>query len=163
MSVYRVGLGYDVHRLAAKRPLVLGGVRIPFRLGLCGHSDADALLHAVCDALLGACGLPDIGELFPDSDPRYRGADSRDLLARVVRAVKARGYVVCNVDAVVIAQEPKLAGYKPAMRRQLSRVLGIKGESVGIQAKTNEGLGETGAKKAIACHAVALVRKGRAR
>ena len=153
--IVRVGQGYDLHRLAGGRKLVLGGVLIAGPDGLVGHSDADVVLHAVIDALLGAAGLGDIGEQFPDSDPAYAGADSGELLARVLDKVKAAGYAVVNVDTTIVAERPRLSEYKEAMRRRLAGLLGVTEQAVSIKAKTNEGLGEIGAGKAIACYAVA--------
>ena len=153
-SIVRIGQGYDLHRLAGDRKLVLGGVLIEGTEGLVGHSDADVVLHAVMDALLGAAGLGDIGEHFSDSDPAYADADSGELLEEVCRKVAAAGYAVVNVDTTIVAERPKLSGYKEAMREQTARKLGIAKEAVSIKAKTNEGLGEVGTGRAIACHAV---------
>ena len=156
-AVPRVGFGYDSHRLAAGRPLVLGGVTIAHPLGLVGHSDADAVCHAVTDALLGAAAAGDIGQHFPDTDPRWRDASSLDLLARVVALVAGRGFAVGNVDIVVIAERPKLAPYVVAMRAKLAAVLGVDVERVGVKAKTGEGLDAVGRGEAVAVHAVALL------
>lgn len=153
----RVGLGFDVHRFATGRPLVLGGIEIPFERGLEGHSDADVLLHAIMDAMLGALGLGDIGEHFPDSDERYRGVSSITLLRDVVRLVRERGYVVVNVDGMVLAERPKLAPYKSAMVNLLARELGVKPEAVSIKATTMERLGFIGREEGIAAQAVALL------
>jgi len=157
----RVGIGFDVHRLTPDRRLVLGGVEIPFELGLAGHSDADVLVHAVMDALLGAAGLPDIGQQFPDDDPRYAGADSCALLAEVVGMLAGSGLRVVNVDAVVACERPKLAPHVQAMREKLGRVLGLDAGRVSIKATTTEGLGYTGrgdgSPKGVAAWAVALV------
>jgi 2-C-methyl-D-erythritol 2,4-cyclodiphosphate synthase len=150
----RIGIGYDIHRLAEDRKLFLGGIEIPYVKGLLGHSDADALLHAVCDALLGAAGLGDIGQHFPDTDPKYHGVSSRELLATVAGLIKKNGFIISNVDTVVIAQEPALEPFKKEMRSNIARILGLKDTSVNIKAKTNEGLGEVGKKEAIACWAV---------
>lgn len=155
-----VGIGYDIHALVEGRRLVIGGVEIPYVRGLSGHSDADVLLHAVCDALLGAAGEQDIGELFPDTDPRYRGIDSRELLRSVAKMLSEKGFSIDNIDTVVIAQEPPLAPFKKQIRQEISRVLNIGEERIGIKAKTNEHLGEIGRKEAIAAYAVALVSKG---
>lgn len=157
---FRVGLGYDLHRLEPGRPLVLGGVEIPFGLGLAGHSDGDALVHALIDALLGAAGEPDIGELFPDTEPRWRGARSVDLLREVVGRLAATGAAIENVDVVVAAEAPRLAPYKDRMRSVLGPVLGLPPGRVGIKAKTNEGTGAVGRGEAVACWAVALLRTG---
>jgi 2-C-methyl-D-erythritol 4-phosphate cytidylyltransferase/2-C-methyl-D-erythritol 2,4-cyclodiphosphate synthase len=153
----RVGLGYDSHRLVEGRPLVLGGEHIPYARGLAGHSDGDAVAHAVSDALLGAAALGDIGALFPDTDPAWKGADSLALLGDVVRAVRTAGYRVGNVDVTVIAERPKLAGHRAAIRANLARVLGVPVEAVSVKAKTNEQMDATGRGEGIAVHAVALV------
>ncbi len=153
----RIGQGFDVHAFAEERPLILGGVRIPFDRGLAGHSDADVLVHAVCDALLGAAGLGDIGRHFPDTDPAYAGADSMELLAQVRERLAGRGWRVINLDATVIAQAPKLAPHVPAMRRRLAECLGLEEEAVNIKATTTERLGFTGRSEGIAAMAVALL------
>jgi 2-C-methyl-D-erythritol 2,4-cyclodiphosphate synthase len=153
----RVGQGWDIHRLVPGRPLLLGGVRIPHPRGLLGHSDGDAVLHAVADALLGAVAAGDIGQHFPDTDPRYRDADSGALLAEVVRIVAARRGRVVNVDVSVLAEQPKLAPHMPAMRARLAALLGIAETCVGLKARTMEGLGAIGAGDAIAAQAVVLV------
>lgn len=153
----RVGVGYDVHRFEADRKLILGGVEIPFEQGLSGHSDADALIHALIDALLGAAALGDIGAHFPDTDEAYRGADSRELLARVVALLAERGMRPNNVDSVVVAQRPKLAPYIPAMREVISSILGIPPDRVGIKATTGEGLGFVGREEGVAAHAVCTI------
>ncbi len=153
----RIGHGYDVHKLTPGRRLILGGVDIPYREGLLGHSDADVLTHAVMDALLGAAGLGDIGQHFPDSDPAYAGADSLKLLARVMELLGEAGYAVGNVDATVLAQAPKLAQHIPQMRENLARVMAVGPGRVNVKATTEEGLGFTGAKQGIAAHAVALI------
>ena len=156
---YRTGIGYDIHRLIEGRKLFLGGLEIPYEKGLLGHSDGDAVLHALCDALLGACGLGDIGELFPDSDQAYKGISSVILLERVRRALSDKGFSVVNVDTVIIAQEPLLSAYKSGMKEKIAGVLGISPEAVGVKAKTAEGLGEVGRKEAVAAYAVAAVRR----
>ena len=153
----RIGHGYDVHRLVEGRKLILGGVEIPYEKGLLGHSDADVLTHAVMDALLGAAGLGDIGRHFPDTDDRFLGADSLELLRQVCTMISERGYRVGNVDATVIAQRPKLAGYIPVMREQLAAVMGLNPEDVNVKATTEEKLGFTGEGLGIAAHAVALI------
>ena len=158
MTGLRIGHGYDVHRLAAGRKLILGGVEIPWERGLLGHSDADVLLHAVIDALLGAVALPDIGRQFPDSDPRYAGADSRELLRQVAGLLCEQGWQVVNVDATVIAQAPKLAPHIPEMARNIARDLDVAAEQVNVKATTEEGLGFTGAGEGIAAHAVCLIQ-----
>lgn len=155
----RIGHGYDVHKLVDNRKLVLGGVEIPFQKGLLGHSDADVLLHAVSDALLGAVALGDIGKHFPDTDPRYKGADSLELLRSVVQLVKDSGYRVENVDATVLAQRPKLAEYIPGMRANIADALGVGIDRISVKATTEEGLGFTGEGMGIAAHAVCLVEK----
>jgi 2-C-methyl-D-erythritol 2,4-cyclodiphosphate synthase len=156
-SRFRTGAGYDIHRLVEGRPLILGGVEIPFEKGLLGHSDSDVLAHAVCDALLGAAALGDIGRHFPDSDPKWKGASSLDLLRRVVELIGERGFQVENVDAVIVTEKPKLAPYIDEMRNNLASVLEIEMERVSIKAKTNEGLDAVGRGEAMAAHAVALI------
>ena len=153
----RIGLGYDVHRLTEGRPLVLGGVTIPFERGLLGHSDADVLLHALMDALLGAAALGDIGRLFPDSDERYRGADSRDLLREVADLLERRGFSVGNVDVTLIAQRPKIAPYVPRMRENIAADLKLPLEAVSVKATTEEGLGFTGSGEGMAAQAAATL------
>ena len=155
----RIGHGYDVHRLVADRPLILGGVDISWERGLLGHSDADVLTHAVMDALLGAAGLWDIGHAFPDDDPAYAGADSLLLLDRVMEMLRSRGYRVGNVDATVLAQRPKLAPYIPQMRANLAARMGVDPDRVNVKATTEEGLGFTGAGEGMAAHAVALLEE----
>ena len=153
----RIGHGYDVHRLVPGRKLILGGVEIPWELGLDGHSDADVLLHAVMDALLGAAALRDIGFHFPDTDMRYKGADSRVLLREVKRMLDMKGYRVDNVDVTVIAQQPKLKAYIPRMIENIARDLGVEPDRVNVKATTEEKLGFTGAGQGMACHAVCLL------
>ena len=153
----RIGHGYDVHRLTEGRKLILGGVEIPYEKGLLGHSDADVLAHAVMDALLGAAGLGDIGQHFPDNDDRYLGADSLVLLKEVCRLLKEKGYRVGNVDATVIAQRPKLMAYIPDMRKKLADVMNVDEDAVNVKATTEEMLGFTGEGLGIAAHAVALI------
>ena len=157
MTEFRVGHGYDVHRLVAGRKLILGGQEIPFELGLLGHSDADVLAHAVMDALLGAAGLGDIGRHFPDTDPAYAGADSIRLLEHVTALLKEGGWQVGNVDATVLAQRPKLAPYIPDMGRCLASAMGVDPERVNVKATTEEKLGFTGSGEGMAAHAVALI------
>ncbi len=154
----RIGHGYDVHRLVEGRRLILGGVDIPWEKGLLGHSDADVLTHAVMDALLGAAALGDIGKLFPDSDPAYKGADSLVLLGRVVQVLAENGYEIGNVDATVLAQRPKLAAHIPLMRDRLAAAMGVEPDQVSVKATTEEGLGFTGAGEGIAAHAVVLIQ-----
>ena len=153
----RIGHGYDVHRLVEDRPLILGGVRIPFERGLLGHSDADVLTHAVMDALLGAAALGDIGKLFPDSDPAFAGADSLRLLQTVGERIRAAGWQIGNIDATVLAQRPKLAPFIPQMRQQIADACGADLGRVSVKATTEEGLGFTGSGEGIAAHAVCLL------
>jgi len=155
----RIGHGYDVHKLVPERKLIIGGVEIPWHLGLDGHSDADVLTHAVMDALLGAAALGDIGKLFPDTDPAFKGADSMKLLEVVQERIGEKGYTVGNVDATVIAQKPKLAPHIPQMVRNLAAALQIPVEDVNVKATTEEHLGFTGREEGIAAHAVCLLRK----
>lgn len=153
----RIGHGYDVHRLVAGRALILGGVKIDYELGLDGHSDADVLLHAVSDALLGAAGLRDIGYHFPDTDPRYKGADSLKLLQIVGEKVREAGYRVSNIDVTMIAQRPKLLPYIPQMMENIASAVGIDGSRVNVKATTEEKLGFTGEGLGMSCHAVCLL------
>lgn len=155
----RIGHGYDVHRLVEGRDLILGGVKIDYEKGLLGHSDADVLLHAVSDALLGAAGLGDIGKHFPDTDPKYKGADSRRLLEIVGRKVAAAGYRVSNIDVTMIAQRPKLRSFIPQMEKNIADALGIAPDRVNVKATTEEGLGFTGTGEGMACHAVCLLEE----
>jgi len=156
---YRVGIGYDIHRLAENRKLFIGGVEMPYAKGLLGHSDADVLLHAICDALLGAMGEGDIGEHFPDTDPRYYNISSMELLKAVDALVKSKGFSINNIDAIVIAQEPVLSPFKKQMSENIAGVLNLNRDSVNVKAKTNEGLGELGRKEAISAYAqVSLIR-----
>ena len=159
MTNLRIGHGYDVHRLVEGRPLILGGVEIPWEKGLLGHSDADVLTHAVMDALSGAARLGDIGKLFPDTDPQYAGISSLKLLAEVSRLLGERGYAVVNVDATLLAQRPKVAPYKQQMAENLAAVLGVEPEQVNVKATTEEGLGFTGDGSGMAAHAVVLLEK----
>ncbi|QUV84291.1 2-C-methyl-D-erythritol 2,4-cyclodiphosphate synthase [Chloracidobacterium aggregatum] len=160
-GAYRVGMGYDIHRLVEGRPLILGGVNIPYERGLLGHSDADALAHALTDALLGALALGDIGTHFPDTDPQWAGADSLTLLQQAVGLVAARGFEVVNVDASILAERPKLAPYIQAMRERLAAILHLPCDAVSVKAKTNEGQDAVGRREAIAVHAVVLVAQRR--
>ena len=153
----RIGHGYDVHRLVEGRDLILGGVKIDFELGLLGHSDADVLLHAVSDALLGAAGLGDIGRHFPDTDPQYKGADSRVLLRHVVKLVRENGYRISNVDVTMIAQKPKLKNHIPQMVKNIAADLEIPENRVNVKATTEEKLGFTGSMEGLRCHAVCLL------
>ena len=157
MNDVRIGHGYDVHQLVENRELILGGVHIPHTKGLLGHSDADVLAHAIADALLGALALGDIGKHFPDTDPRYAGADSLKLLRAVVELIHARGYVIGNVDATILAQKPKLAPHIDTMRKNLAAVMDVTVEQVSVKATTEERLGFTGAEEGIAAHAVCLL------
>ena len=156
----RIGHGYDVHKLVPCRDLILGGVKIEYHLGLLGHSDADVLLHAVSDALLGAAGLGDIGKHFPDTDPRYKGADSMVLLRSVAEKVADKGYRVSNVDVTMIAQAPKLRPHIPQMEQNIAAALGIELDRVNVKATTEEYLGFTGEGLGMACHAVCLLEEG---
>lgn len=153
----RIGHGYDVHRLVSGRELIIGGENIPFEMGLLGHSDADVLLHAVCDALLGAAALGDIGRHFPDSDPSFEGIDSRILLRKTAELLRGKGYRIVNIDATIIAQRPKLAGFMEKMRENIASDCGIETDAVNIKATTEEGLGFTGKAEGIAAHAVCLI------
>jgi 2-C-methyl-D-erythritol 2,4-cyclodiphosphate synthase len=153
----RIGIGYDIHRLVEGRKLVLGGVEIPFEKGLLGHSDSDVLTHAICDALLGAAALGDIGTHFPDSDPRWAGASSLDFLARVVELVTKSGYRTANIDATVIAERPKLTTHVESMRGKLASAMRIDVDQINVKAKTNEGLEAVGRGEAIAAQAIALL------
>jgi 2-C-methyl-D-erythritol 2,4-cyclodiphosphate synthase len=154
----RIGQGFDVHALVSGRPLIVGGVRIPFEKGLAGHSDADVLLHAICDALLGAAALGDIGRHFPDTDPAYAGADSRELLRAVAERVRDAGFLVANVDSTIIAQAPKMAPHIPGMAANIADDLDIGIDQVNVKAKTTERLGFTGRGEGIAAEAVVLLR-----
>ena len=154
----RIGQGYDVHRLVEGRKLILGGVEIPYEKGLLGHSDADVLTHSIMDALLGAAALGDIGKLFPDNDPEYKGADSLVLLQKVVSVLKERRYIIENIDATVIAQRPKLAPYIDEMREKIAAACGMEPEWVSVKATTEEGLGFTGSGEGIASLAICLIK-----
>ena len=155
----RIGHGYDVHKLVEGRKLIMGGVEIPYEKGLLGHSDADVLLHAISDALLGAAALGDIGKLFPDTDMQYKGADSRVLMAEVVRRIKEKGFRVVNVDATIIAQRPKMRNYIDAMRQNIAETLGCDTDDINVKATTEEGMGFTGEGMGISAHAVCLIEK----
>ncbi len=155
----RVGYGYDVHRLVEGRKLILGGVDIPFEKGLLGHSDADVLLHAITDALFGAAALGDIGSHFPDTDPRYKGADSLKLLEACGRELWEQGWRISNIDSTIVAQRPKLLPYVPQMRENIARALGLEVSQVSVKGKTEEGLGFTGTGEGMAVHAVCLIEK----
>lgn len=155
----RVGIGYDVHRLIEGRKLILGGVEIPYLKGLDGYSDADVLIHALCDALLGAVGAGDIGELFPNNDPTYQGISSLKLLLEVASLISKRGYSILNVDATIVAQEPRLSPFKEKMRESIAKVLNIEEGDVNIKATTPKGLGDLGRGEAIAAYAVVSINK----
>jgi 2-C-methyl-D-erythritol 2,4-cyclodiphosphate synthase len=155
----RIGHGYDIHRLVPGRPLVLGGVRFETDYGLEGHSDADCLTHAICDALLGAAGLPDIGHFFPNTDESLRGIDSQLLLQRVIAELARRGWATVNLDATVIAERPRLLARVPEMKARLAASTGLAVDAIGIKATTNEGVGDLGRGLAIAAHAVALLQR----
>lgn len=157
--MFRIGHGYDIHRTIAGRPLVLGGVAFPADFGLDGHSDADALTHAICDALLGAAGLPDIGHQFPNTDPAFKNADSQVLLQRVIAALRERGWAPVNIDATLVAEQPKIAPRLAEMKAALARSTGLAVEAIGVKATTNEGRDDIGRGLAIAAHAVALIQK----
>ena len=157
----RIGIGYDSHRLVEGRPLILGGVEIPFEKGLLGHSDGDVMLHAISDALCGAAGLSDIGQLFPDTDVQWKDADSWKLLQAIGQQVYARGWQVGNIDAVIIAERPKIAPYALQMRQRVAAALGVSVESVNLRGKTAEGLGALGAGEGMAVHAVCLLNRSR--
>ena len=158
--MFRIGIGYDSHRLIDGRPLILGGEVVPHSAGLKGHSDGDALCHAITDAILGAAALGDIGRHFPDTDPQYKGANSLGLLVRAVGIVHEAGYVVENVDAVVLAERPKLLPHVDRIRARLASALGVEVGAVSVKGKTNEGMGEVGRAEGMAVHAVALLRRG---
>lgn len=155
----RFGMGYDVHRLVEGRKLIIGGVEIPHTLGLLGHSDADVLLHAISDALLGAAALGDIGRHFPDTDPRFEGADSLELLAHVMELLTDKGYKVGNVDATIVAQKPKMKDFIPQMNANIARVLGVEMDQINVKATTEEKLGFTGTEQGISAYAVAGIEK----
>jgi len=159
MPQFRIGHGYDIHRLVPNRPLILGGVRFETDYGLDGHSDADCLTHAICDALLGAAGLPDIGHQFPNTDPAYKNVDSQTLLRRVVETLRQHGYAPVNIDSTVVAERPKIAPQVPAMKAALAATTGLPVDAIGVKATTNERVGDLGRGVAIAVHAVALIEK----
>jgi 2-C-methyl-D-erythritol 2,4-cyclodiphosphate synthase len=159
MNNFRIGIGYDLHRLEENRDLIIGGVKIPYKKGLLGHSDADVLVHAIIDALLGALALPDIGTLFPDTDEKYKGANSIELLKQVHSMIKEKGYYIGNIDSNIIAQAPKMMPHIPEMKKVLSSALNINIENISIKAKTKEHLDAVGEEKAIEANAVVMVYK----
>jgi len=156
---YKIGIGYDLHRLVEERKLIIGGVQIPYIKGLLGYSDADVLIHAICDALLGAISGGDIGELFPDTDPKYQGISSLELLKIVLGLLHKKGWRVVNIDTVLIAEEPKMSPFKNKIQESLSKIMHLDKDCVSVKAKTNEGLGGLGRKEGIACFATALIKK----
>jgi len=159
MSQFRIGLGYDLHRTIEGRPLVLANITIPHTKGLAGHSDADVVLHALIDALTGAAGLPDVGELFPNTDPKYKGINSAELLKATMVEFAQTGYRIVNTDIIVLAQQPKLAPHKAAMKKRLAELLGVSIEQINIKGKTGESVDAVGEERAIACHCVVLLEK----
>lgn len=159
MIPYRIGIGYDIHRLEENRDLIIGGVKIPYEKGLLGHSDADVLIHAIIDALLGAAGLPDIGTIFPDTDEAFKGADSTVLLAKVCEMLSEKGYKIGNIDSNIIAQAPKMMPYIKDMKQRLSEVMNIPAENISVKAKTNEKMDAVGEKLAIEANAAAIIYK----
>jgi 2-C-methyl-D-erythritol 2,4-cyclodiphosphate synthase len=161
--MYRIGVGYDIHKVRAGRRLVLGGVEIPWEKGLEGHSDADVLLHALCDALLGAAGLGDIGQYFPPSDPQWKDYDSREFVKKVYSKIKALGWKVVNIDSIIIAQAPKLSPYYGVMRERIAELVEVSAEVVSVKATTPEGLGALGAGEGIAAQVVVLLAGGESR
>jgi len=157
--MYRIGFGFDAHKFSEGRKLILGGFEIPFELGLSGHSDADVLTHAICDALLGALGEGDIGTRFPDTDPRYKGVSSLTFLSEILKLVSGEGYEIGNIDSVIVCEKPKIAPHVPAIKNSLSRITGVSESSLGIKATTTDRMGFTGRGEGIASYAVALIRK----
>ena len=157
--MYRIGSGYDIHRLTEGRDLIIGGVKIPYEKGLYGHSDADVLIHAIIDAMLGALALSDIGTLFPDTDPKFKGADSKVLLKNVFELIQEKGYEIVNLDSNIIAQNPKMMPYIPEMKRVLGEILHLDGETVSVKAKTNEKMDAVGEGMAIEAFASVLLKK----
>jgi 2-C-methyl-D-erythritol 2,4-cyclodiphosphate synthase len=160
-SIYRVGIGYDIHRLVKGRKLFLGGVRVPYSKGLLGHSDGDVLLHAVCDAILGGLGLADIGKHFPNTDVKYKNIRSTELLKKVFRLIKNKGFAVVNLDVTVVAQAPKISLQRLEMQKSIAKLLNLSHESVNLKATTAEGVGDIGKNKAIAAWCVVLLRRGK--
>ena len=159
MIPYRIGIGYDIHRLEENRDLIIGGVKIPYEKGLLGHSDADVLIHAIIDALLGAAGLPDIGTIFPDTDEAFKDADSTVLLGKVCEMLSEKGYKIGNIDSNIIAQAPKMMPYIKDMKQRLSEVMNIPAENISVKAKTNEKMDAVGEKLAIEANAAAIIYK----
>lgn len=157
--MYRIGNGYDVHKLVEGRKLILGGVEVPHTMGLLGHSDADVLVHAIMDAMLGALALGDIGQHFPDTDPEYSGADSMKLLVHVVELIESKGYRVCNLDSQIVAQRPKLKPYIESMRENIAKTLGVEVDRISVKATTEEKLGFTGTEEGMKAYAVVLLEK----
>ena len=157
MFPFRIGIGYDSHRLVAGRPLILAGVNVPFDKGLQGHSDADVLFHAITDAICGAAGLPDIGQLFPDTDPKYKDADSAVLLRGAVERAREKGWQIVNIDAVLIAQQPKISPFVAQMKENTAQILGVELDCINLRGKTGEGLDDVGAGLGMHSHAVALL------
>ncbi len=157
--MYRIGFGFDAHKFSEGRKLILGGLEIPFELGLSGHSDADVLTHAICDALLGALGEGDIGTKFPDTDPRYKGVSSLTFLSEILKLVTGEGYEIGNIDCVIVCEKPKIAPHVPAIKNSLSRITGVSESSLGIKATTTDRMGFTGRGEGIASYAVAIIEK----
>lgn len=155
----KIGIGFDIHPLEEGRRLILGGIEVPYKRGLKGHSDGDVIVHAIIDAILGALGEKSIGELFPDTDERYRNIDSTILLSKVSEMVNEKNMKIMNIDCVVIAQEPRLFSFIPLMRNKLAKILGMKNELLNIKAKTHEGIGELGRGEAISCYSIALLKE----
>ncbi len=153
----RIGTGFDIHRFQTGRDFILGGVKIPFKMGLSGHSDADVLLHAISDAILGALGKPDIGYYFPDTDPAIKNIDSREIMGKSLQIMEGEGFCIKNIDAVIICEKPRLIDMMPAIKKSVSSMAGIKPQNIGLKAKTFEGLGEIGRGEACACHVVLLI------
>jgi 2-C-methyl-D-erythritol 2,4-cyclodiphosphate synthase len=158
-EIYRAGIGYDIHRLVKGRKLFLGGIQIPYTKGLSGHSDADVLLHAICDALLGGMGLSDIGEHFPNTDIKYKGIRSTQLLKQVLRLIKKNGFAIINLDTTVVAQTPRISSLRIKIQKNIASILNLRPKAVNLKATTAEGLGDIGKNKAIAAWAVALLRR----
>lgn len=160
--MFRVGFGFDAHKFSADKKLILGGVEIPYDLGLTGHSDADVLTHAICDALLGAMGDGDIGTHFPDSDPKYKGISSLVFLSDILKLLKERGYGIQNIDSVIVCEKPRIVPHVPAIKKKLSRITGLSERALGIKATTTDSMGFTGRGEGIAAYAVALIKSSAA-